>query len=52
MTTLSSIREQLFHYFKARIDAMFVDDIIEYERAIVSSLLRRAGDAMFVDDII
>ena len=25
---LSSIREQLFHHFKARIDAMFVDDII------------------------
>ena len=30
MMTLSSIREDLFHYFKARIDAMFVDDIIEY----------------------
>ena len=28
--TLSSIREDLFHYFKARIDAKFVDDIIEY----------------------
>ena len=28
--TLSSIREDLFHYFKARVDAMFVDDIIEY----------------------
>ena len=28
--TLSSIREDLFHYFKARIDAMFVDDIIEH----------------------
>ena len=26
--TLSSIREELFHYFKARIDAMFVYDII------------------------
>ena len=27
---LSIIREDLFHYFKARIDAMFVDDIIWY----------------------
>ena len=40
--TLSSIREDLFHYFKARIDAMFVDDIIWVLESNCVIILRRA----------
>ena len=50
--TLSSIREELFHYFKARLNAMFLNDIVYSIREELFHYFKALIDAMFVDDII
>ena len=50
--TLSSIREELFHHFKARIDAMFVDETLSSIRDELFHHFKARINAMFDDDII